>query len=185
MNSNSKFAILLVGACLLVFQSLGQDSRAVQNDSILKGVVVEENDKGDLLPLIGANLYWAGTTIGTTTDKNGNFELVDDHKNHKLVISYVGYDTDTVEIKEHGKMTIVLKNQTLKEFTVSSRKNTTSISFMDPLLTQEMDEKELCKAACCNLSESFETTHRSMFHLLMQLLERAKFKCSGYLGTMS
>lgn len=158
MTRISKIVMLILGtAHLLAIPVFGQDDNAHQNDSILQGVVVEENEKGELIPLIGANLYWAGTTEGTTTDVDGNFELFDNRSTNKLVISYVGYDTDTVEIKEHGQLTVVLKNKTLKEFTVSARKNTTSISFMDPLLTQEMDEKELCKAACCNLSESFET----------------------------
>ena len=32
-----------------------------------------------------------------------------------------------------------------------------SVSLLNPLNIQELSRKELCKAACCNLSEAFET----------------------------
>ena len=33
----------------------------------VRGYVYESNDQGDQLPLLAANVYWAGTTTGTTT----------------------------------------------------------------------------------------------------------------------
>ena len=41
----------------------------------IKGVIVEENEKGELSPLIGANVIWLGTTIGASADTNGVFSL--------------------------------------------------------------------------------------------------------------
>ena len=40
---------------------------------------------------------------------------------------------------------------------VETRGASTSISLLDPLNVQQLNRKELEKAACCNLSEAFET----------------------------
>ena len=46
----------------------------------------------------------------------------------------------------------------LKEVIIKQRMNTTRISSMKTMKTEEIGKGELLKAACCNLSESFETT---------------------------
>lgn len=126
---------------------------------VLQGVVAEENEKGHIAPLIGVNIHWLGTTTATTTDSNGVFSLVCLHETKQLVVSYVGYKPDTIQIKNHEYVTIVLKNaNTLKDVVITYKKKTTEISFIDPIQTLQITEKELFKAACCNLSESFETT---------------------------
>lgn len=123
----------------------------------IKGTVYEqENDKD--VPLIGANVYWSGTTTGTITDNKGYFEIENKTTTDaKLVISYIGYTSDTISITDADKpLKIVLKN--IKELEeVEVRSASTVISTIEPLNTQTMTKKELTKAACCNLSESFET----------------------------
>lgn len=126
---------------------------------VLQGVVAEENDKGSITPLMGVNVYWLGTTSATTTDSNGVFSIACLHETKQLVVSYVGYQPDTLTIKNHEYITIVLKNaNALKDVVVTYKKKTTEISYIDPIQTLQISEKELFKAACCNLSESFETT---------------------------
>jgi hypothetical protein len=49
-------------------------------------------------------------------------------------------------------------NHVLEAVEIKYRKRSTEISFIDPIKSQRITQKELCKAACCNLSESFETT---------------------------
>lgn len=46
----------------------------------------------------------------------------------------------------------------LKEVTVKHRRAATQISMLDPMKRELISQRELLKAACCNLSESFETT---------------------------
>jgi len=131
----------------------------VNAQDVLQGVVAEENEKGEVLPLVGVNVYWLGTLVGTVTDFNGVFDIECLHETHPLVVSYIGYEPDTLRIQNHEYVTIILKNsRTLKEVEVTYRKKTTEISFVEPIKTQEISEEELFKAACCNLSESFETT---------------------------
>lgn len=56
---------------------------------ILKGKIFDKNK----VPLPGTNIYFEGTTIGTTTDVNGYFELkLASDINSMLVISYIGYE---------------------------------------------------------------------------------------------
>lgn len=124
----------------------------------VSGVVVEENEKGRLTPIAFANVFWLGTQIGTSTDPNGYFELETVDQTKLLVFSYVGFSPDTIKAEQLDKLTIVLKKSNeLKAVEVTHRKKTTEIAYMDVLKTEQIGEEELFKAACCNLSESFET----------------------------
>ncbi len=137
----------------ILFQSLW----AQQGITYLKGKVTEQIESKEL-PVIGANVYWNNTTVGTTTDVNGNFKLSKLKTNNQLVISYVGYRSDTVIINNQDFLAVALKNSVdLNEVTVTYRRKATEVSLLDPLNTNVIGGKELLKAACCNLSESFET----------------------------
>jgi outer membrane receptor for ferrienterochelin and colicin len=112
------------------------------------------------LPLPGANVYWAGTTAGTSTDQKGAFALkAESMENHMLVVSYVGYESDTLHVSDIKKPleVILAQNKTLQEVEVLERAPGAHISRTDPIATQQITLGELKKAACCNLSESFET----------------------------
>lgn len=125
----------------------------------IKGRVLEELKKGESTPLIGASVHWAGTTQGVTTDADGQFELDPNPNTNLLVVSYIGYSPDTLEVRDGFEIDIVLSNtHTLKEVEVSYRRKATEVSFFAPVQVQLITERELLKAACCNLSESFETT---------------------------
>lgn len=130
---------------------------AQQDITYLKGKVVEQNQKEEV-PVIGANVYWSGTTVGTITDADGNFKLTKLKTNKQLVVSFVGYQSDTILVDKQDYITVNLVSSVeLDEVTVSYKRNTTEVSLMDPVYTKKIGERELLKAACCNLSESFET----------------------------
>ena len=106
----------------------------------------------------GASVTWKDTTIGVTTDENGAFSLPYSKENHLLVISYVGYETQTVEIHEPKAVKINIKpTKTLGEVVVQTKRNSLQKSYVKTANVVTMSSKELLKAACCNLSESFET----------------------------
>ncbi|MBX7127009.1 MAG: TonB-dependent receptor, partial [Cyclobacteriaceae bacterium] len=124
----------------------------------LLGVVYEKDDKGKDQPLAGANVYWLGTTHGTTTRENGVFFIDRIKESNKLVVSFVGYKADTLLIDAQTNVKIELKSdEYLDELVVQGWKPSTHIDHKSGTNTIVMDEKELFKAACCNLSESFET----------------------------
>ena len=51
-----------------------------------------------------------------------------------------------------------LKNEKLDEVIIRHRQKSTTINMLDPIKKEKIGARELLKAACCNLSESFETT---------------------------
>ncbi|HWR32770.1 MAG TPA: TonB-dependent receptor [Chitinophagaceae bacterium] len=132
-------------------------SPAVQHR--VKGVVLEEDKKdGSFKPLSSATVQWMGTNTGVLTDSSGVFIINHDGKSERLIISYAGYSPDTLSITEINELKIILAtDKQLSEVKVTSKQRSTYLSAMNPIRTQIMTEKELFKAACCNLSESFET----------------------------
>lgn len=109
-------------------------------------------------PLYGANVYWANTQIGSITTADGSFSLEPVDGNKLLVASFVGFTSDTLKFKG-SELQFTLKASTaLKEVEIVKRQKATRINRMATLKTEQIGEKELLKAACCNLSESFETS---------------------------
>lgn len=60
----------------------------------ISGKVLDSNN----LPLIGAAVYLNNTSIGTTTNDLGEFELFIKAGVHDLIISYLGYETIQYQI---------------------------------------------------------------------------------------
>lgn len=125
----------------------------------IKGVVLSESEKGKLEPIPFANVYWQGTNYGTSTDSNGVFQLAIPEGARNLIASFVGFQSDTSLITDFEKPISISLRQSisLKTVEVEYRKKGSELSFINPIQTIEMNERELFKAACCNLSESFET----------------------------
>lgn len=119
------------------------------------GIVLD--DKGE--PLVGANVYWAGTTVGVATDVDGRFQLEPVKSTNLLVTSFMGFHNDTTEVTSHSELTIVLVSDLLlEEVDIVERKMAVLRSRISPLTTETLTGEALCMAACCNLSESFETS---------------------------
>lgn len=123
----------------------------------LKGIVLETSSTKEM-PLSGANVYWANSSVGTITNENGTFSLPYKFSFSKLVISYIGFKTDTLSVTENKFIRHILQaSDGLDAVVVKSRKQVTSRSYLKATNTIFVSSDELLKAACCNLSESFET----------------------------
>lgn len=90
-----------------------------------RGVVV---DKTTQQALVGATLIVEGTTKGTTTDATGSFELNLAPGDYRIVISYISYFTQQLDIRVSEGMAETLvalepDNQVLASVTVTARKN--------------------------------------------------------------
>lgn len=129
--------------------------------------MLEETQKGKFVPIVGAPVVWLGTAIGTVTDTNGVFKInrpdldgTTTGLGGRLLVSYLGFKSDTLDVTNKDLIRVVLASSTTKELQeveVTERINSSYINALEPLNTKTMSEKELFKAACCNLSESFET----------------------------
>lgn len=134
-------------------------SGLVFSQESISGMIMEANAKNEHIPLAGANVYWLNTTVGTVTDIDGMFTLGYKPEYQKLIVSYVGYRTDTLTITNPSKRVQhwLQPTSSLNEVTVTSRKQTTTKSYLKAQNVFTVSSDELLKAACCNLSESFET----------------------------
>lgn len=111
-------------------------------------------------PVPFANVFWENTTVGTTTTDEGYFKITAPTTYPaKLIVSHIGYQSDTLVIDSYMKsLTITLQpSLQLKTYEISTREKSSFINTVDPLLVETITSKELNKAACCNISESFET----------------------------
>jgi len=121
---------------------------------IIKGTVTDKKKQ----PLFGANIAWQNSKSVTKTDENGNFSIEKSTEVSILEISYEGFETQKIVVNSTEILTIILKEvNSLKEVTISKTKKSTEHSLYKVTNVQTMGQKELLKAACCNLSESFST----------------------------
>jgi len=126
-------------------------------ESFIRGVVMEESVKGSFTPMAGASVTKLNSHKGVITDSAGVFRI-EFKAGDQLVISYTGYKSDTIEaINKNVLMIVLAKGKELREVIVKAKDRSLYMSTISPIRTQVMTEKELFKAACCNLSESFET----------------------------
>ncbi len=90
----------------------------------INGIVNEISDNGDESPIPGVNVYWAGTTTGTSSDKDGHFHIIRiEDFSIPLVISYIGYKNDSIVIPaDTEEIEIELKvNNTLKTVIIANK----------------------------------------------------------------
>lgn len=127
-----------------------------QGQETISGKVIDELN----LPLPGAGVNWLNTTISASTLEDGTFKLPYSPEYTKLVISYLGYASDTITITSpkyiNHKMTPSKGNE-LKEVVVDKTRKSLERSQLKAANVTTMGSKELLKAACCNIAESFET----------------------------
>jgi outer membrane receptor for ferrienterochelin and colicins len=144
--------------CLIIVVVLLCNKVIAQQVTNLKGIVVDTDLKGNITPIQGAFVRWLNEKNIIISDSNGVFVIPFSNQTKKLIVSYVGYKTDTIFVaeKKFVKVLLITKNR-LKDVNISIERKGSEISFIDPWKTTVMNEKELFKAACCNLSESFET----------------------------
>lgn len=72
-------------------------------ETIVQGKVTDA-ESGDPIPF--ANVVFKGTSIGVTTDFDGNFLLKTSHPTDSIVVSYIGYHPRTKQIKKGVKQVI-------------------------------------------------------------------------------
>lgn len=68
----------------------------------------------DGVPIISATVQIEGTTIGTVTDLDGNYTILvpEEIQNPTLIVSYIGYYSTTVELRNEQTVNVALGEQT-------------------------------------------------------------------------
>lgn len=119
--------------------------------SKITGVVKDSTGE----PIIGASVTIKGAQgVGAVTDIDGNFSLTVPSGKKQLLVSYIGFTPQTVDVNGKNTFTIVLKedNQTLNEVVVvgygTMKKSDLAGS------TGSMDEKKMKGSIITNLDQS-------------------------------
>ncbi len=108
--------VIILMFSLLIFSAKAED-KANLSGHIADATTAET--------LIGATVYAPALQIGATTDFNGFYTMNLPAGKHKLQISFIGYETKTIEVRVSGKQNLDLKltpsSTQLTEVTVTDR----------------------------------------------------------------
>ena len=144
----NKILVLSVSALAVCGTLSAQDLRGVVRDA-------------DNQPLVGASVYWEGTTIGASTDAEGAFLLHRVKGYDNLVASYLGFVNDTLHVAngaERIEFALRADGVELEDVVVEGSLSGNFVK-RDGIVKNEMISfAGLCKMACCNLAESFENS---------------------------
>ncbi|WP_027066030.1 TonB-dependent receptor [Maribacter sp. Hel_I_7] len=144
----NKYIVVLL-LCMLPYFSFSQEK--------VEGVVFD-SDASNALSLSGANVYWQDSQTGVVTDFDGKFTIPYLKEFNRLIISYVGFESDTLTINAPKTIRVNLKpSNELDEVVVQQERDAIQKTYFSPQNVITVNSDELLKAACCNLAESFET----------------------------
>lgn len=149
---NNKSALILSVLMFCFFASNAQRN--------IRGIVSTSNGENKIEALSDVLIFsYEGNYLGSTND-SGKFDVSISNNVGAIYFSQNGLETDTLNLKADKDFYEILMRPTrqLKEVVIQSRKKSTEIGLMNPIKREQIGERELMKAACCNLSESFETT---------------------------
>lgn len=127
----------------------------------VKGIVFSQEDNGKKTPL-GYVQIIANSKESIYTDEDGRFNyVVSKNAPDTLIFMYFGYLPDTLILTKEDRFSgfeiQLIPENLLQEVVISTSQKSRSISKINPLHIENINQGELRKAACCNLSESFET----------------------------
>lgn len=119
---------------------------------VISGTVTDEQS-GDPLP--GVNVMVKGTTTGTSTDSEGNFEFDVPSLQDTLVVSFVGYQSQEVPISGRTSLEISLVSEAISgdEVVVTAfglERETQSLTYS----TEDVDNESLTEARELNVVNS-------------------------------
>ncbi|WP_340110725.1 SusC/RagA family TonB-linked outer membrane protein [Maribellus mangrovi] len=96
--------LVLVLGILINLSLFAQDTRTI------KGRVVDAQD----MPVIGATVIVKGTNIGIPTDVDGNFELNVPTDKEIIVISFIGMETQEINISNQSQINVTLESSSVQ-----------------------------------------------------------------------
>ena len=141
LQTRMTFALLLIDniirikrmkKLIIAFVFLSQLISA-QSKGIVKGNLTDGESNNEPLPF--ANVFIKGTSVGVTTDFDGNYSLSIDSGNHVLVFSFIGYETIEKQIVIKAGETLVVNQKlsaksgvTLDEIQITGNTNKAKLS---------------------------------------------------------
>ncbi len=100
------FSTLTIFVLLLVLPVLSASGQSKTQPSKVTGSVTD-NTTGE--PVIGASITVKGTTLGTVSDANGKFSIDVPDVNGTIVVTFVGYTSENIELAGQVSIEVKLK----------------------------------------------------------------------------
>lgn len=167
--------------CILVFSCIFFFSTHAQLVGYVRGV-----SENDTLSLNGAKLKLLANKTAVFTDSEGKFELFLGKKlPDTLVIAYPGYASDTVVVDKtdrFGSLIITLFHRNMQPEVIVEMKKKSGILKFKTLNIELLSSSEFRRAACCNLSESFETNASVDVNITDGISGAKKFNSLDWMG---
>ena len=124
-------------------------------DEELRGTVLGRQPDGSLLPLRGATVQWKGTSLGVVVNNStGSFVIKRSATTDTIAVRFVSYEP-VVRVISKDDDSIVIELVPISRSVVVVEAEESAIS-RAPIKTEVITKKDLTKAACCSLAESFE-----------------------------
>lgn len=117
---------------------------------------IYDNTTANKDAVIGANIASHDGLHGTISDVNGFFSLTLPASYEHIHVSFVGFKEQEIHLPVDEPVKLYLEANVLEEVEFTYKK--LDRSSIETYNSQMLDQKDLEKAACCNLSESFETS---------------------------
>ena len=95
---------------LFIFISLCNQYVLSQHSLTIEGQVIDSSTE---VPIIGANLYFLSSSLGTTSDEQGLFSLEGNVEDSAVIVSYIGYRTDTLLLSAEANQELIIRLEQL------------------------------------------------------------------------
>ena len=106
--SNPKAILWLALVCLVMPSDLlASENTSSTKDKVWRSISGTVTAAADELPLVGVTVMVKGTTTGTVTDTDGNYQ-VDATESDILVFSYLGYETQEIAVGNQTRIDVKL-----------------------------------------------------------------------------
>ena len=157
---NKIFISLALAMLMPIISAFAQEADSVNSvaNKTIHGMILDAKSKE---PVIGAYVSSLNQKFNQVTDMEGHFMIEVPDTVTLLEISYLGYETKIIQFSNDIQHLQIFLNEATKSLdgvTVVGQKATTTVSTYSTMKVENIGIGELMKAACCNLSESFETT---------------------------
>ncbi len=124
------------------------------SQSTKEGVVVQRQDGGTFLPLPGVTVQFVPNGPGTRTNSDGRFLIAVAAGFDSIEVRHVGYTTRRYAVQDDmTRVVLDLVNVEGRAVTVEAEQSSITSA---PVKTERISSRDLTKAACCSLAESFE-----------------------------
>lgn len=107
MKRKFELLFLVILLCIGNIDGLYAERTEAQQTQTITGVVVDIEG----LPMPGVNITIKGLKIGTITDENGSYTMMNLTMNQVLVFSFIGFQTQEIEFKGQKTLNVVMREE--------------------------------------------------------------------------